>query len=74
MLAIYVGAAMSSAIRGLAMLAVFAATYGILYLILQLEDYALLAGAMLGFAALTAVMFVTLRVDWSGSAARPAPR
>jgi inner membrane protein len=74
MLAIYVGAAMSSAMRGLVMLAVFAATYGILYLILQLEDYALLAGAMLGFAALTAVMFVTLRVDWSGSAARPAPR
>ena len=74
MLAIYVGAAMSSAMRGLVMLAVFAATYGILYLILQLEDYALLAGAMLGFAALTAVMFVTLRVDWSGSAARSAPR
>jgi inner membrane protein len=74
MLAIYVGAAMSSAVRGLVMLAVFAATYGILYLILQLEDYALLAGAMLGFAALTAVMFVTLRVDWSGSAARSAPR
>jgi inner membrane protein len=74
MLAIYVGAAMSSAARGLVMLAVFAATFGILYLILQLEDYALLAGAMLGFAALTAVMFVTLRVDWSGSAARPASR
>ena len=30
----------------------FAATYGILYLILQLEDYALLAGAILGFVAL----------------------
>jgi inner membrane protein len=74
MLAIYVGAAMSSAMRGLVMLGVFAATYGILYLILQLEDYALLAGAMLGFAALTAVMFVTLRVDWSGSATRSAPR
>ena len=73
MLAIYVGAAMSSAMRGLVMLAVFAAIYGILYLILQLEDYALLAGAMLGFAALTAVMFVTLRVDWSGSVAGPAP-
>ena len=74
MLAIYVGAAMSSVARGLVMLAVFAATYGILYLILQLEDYALLAGAILGFAALTIVMFVTLRVDWSGSTARPAPR
>ena len=74
MLAIYVGAAMSSVARGLVMLAVFAATYGILYLILQLEDYALLAGAILGFAALTVVMFVTLRVDWSGSTARPVPR
>jgi inner membrane protein len=34
-----------------------------------LEDYALLAGAILGFVALTIVMFVTLRVDWSGTAA-----
>jgi inner membrane protein len=62
------------------MLVVFAAVYGILYTILQLEDYALLAGAILGFVALTVVMFVTLRVDWSGSGAggsaggRPAPQ
>jgi hypothetical protein len=60
------------------MLLVLAAIYGILYLILQLEDYALLAGAILGFLALTIVMFVTLRVDWSGSGAgggdRPAPQ
>lgn len=70
MLAIYVGAVMSSMRRGLVMLAVFAAIYGILYLILRLEDYALLAGAILGFLALTAVMFLTLRVDWSSSSAR----
>jgi inner membrane protein len=74
MLAIYVGAALGSAPKGLVMAAVFAATYGILYLILQLEDYALLAGAILGFVALTVVMFVTLRVDWSGGAARPVPQ
>lgn len=43
------------------------------YLILKLEDYALLAGAMLGFAALTVVMFATLRVDWSGGRELPAP-
>jgi inner membrane protein len=73
MLAVYVGAALSSVRKGLVMLAVFAVTYAILYLILQLEDYALLAGAILGFTALTTVMFVTLRVDWSGAAARPAP-
>ena len=66
MLAIYVGAALASVVRGLVMLVVFALTYAMLYLILQLEDYALLAGAMLGFLALATVMFVTLRVDWSG--------
>jgi inner membrane protein len=71
-LALYVGAALSSMGRGLVMLAVFALTYGMLYTILQLEDYALLAGAILGFVALTIVMFVTLRVDWSGGSVRPA--
>jgi inner membrane protein len=74
MLAMYVGAAMTSVVMGMVMLVVFAATYVILYLILQLEDYALLAGAILGFLALTIVMFVTLRVDWSGGSARPVPR
>jgi inner membrane protein len=76
MLATYAGAAFRSVLKGLVMAVVFAATYGILYLILQLEDYALLAGAILGFVALTIVMFVTLRVDWSGSGggARPAPQ
>jgi len=76
MLAIYAGAAFRSVLKGLIMLLVLAAIYGILYLILQLEDYALLAGAILGFLALTIVMFVTLRVDWSGTGAgaRPVPQ
>jgi inner membrane protein len=71
MLAVYVGTAFGSARKGIGMLGVFAAIYAILYLILQLEDYALLAGAILGFVALTVVMFVTLRVDWSGATSRP---
>ena len=71
MLALYIGAALSSVGRGLVMLLVFALTYAMLYLILQLEDYALLAGAMLGFLALATVMFVTLRVDWSGTGTAP---
>ena len=29
-------------------------------------QYALLTGAILGFAGLTVVMFATLRVDWGG--------
>jgi inner membrane protein len=79
MLATYVGRALSSVRSGLLMAALFALLYGFLYLILRLEDYALLAGALLGFAALTAVMFATLHVDWSGLGGRggadddPAP-
>ena len=66
MLAGYIGAVFRNTKLGLVMLAVFAVTYLLLYFILQLEDYALLAGALLGFAALTMVMFATLRIDWSG--------
>jgi inner membrane protein len=40
---------------------------------LRLEDYALLAGAILGFAALTIVMFRTLRIDWSAAGAQADP-
>ena len=48
------------------MLALFLVIYGFLYMILRLEDYALLAGALLGFVMLSATMFATLKVDWSG--------
>jgi len=40
------------------------ALYGYLYLLLRLEDYALLAGATGLFAMLTAVMFLTRKVNW----------
>ena len=48
MLSIYVGKALASRPQGLIMLAVFLLLYGLLYLILNLEDYALLAGAIAG--------------------------
>jgi inner membrane protein len=70
MLSLYAGKALESTRSGLMMLALFLVIYAFLYLILRLEDYALLAGALLGFAALTAVMFTTLRVDWSGAGLR----
>jgi len=65
MLSLYVGKALSSRTSGALMLLLFLAVYGFLYFVLQLEDYALLAGALLGFAALSAVMFSTLHIDWS---------
>ena len=50
--------------------AMFIALYGALYVLLQSEDYALLLGALLVFAALTTVMIVTRRLDWSDLALR----
>ncbi len=71
MISIYVGKALQSLARGLTMLGIFAVLYGLLYLILQLEDYALLAGAVAAFVLLTATMFATLRVNWSGEGSQP---
>jgi inner membrane protein len=66
LIAIYVGFVQASLFKGLVMLLVLSLLYGLLYMILQLEDYALLAGAVAGFLMLAAVMFATLRVNWSG--------
>lgn len=40
------------------------AIYGFIFIILQLEDYALLAGSLGIFAALAAVMYYSRKVDW----------
>jgi inner membrane protein len=72
MLSLYVMRVQASAVKGLVMLVLFTLLYGVLYMILQLEDYALLAGALLGFVLLTVTMFTTLRVEWSGPRATVA--
>ncbi len=67
MLSLYVGKIHQSRNKGLIMMGIFLLIYGFLYMILRLEDYALLAGALLGFVMLSATMFLTLKVDWSGA-------
>jgi inner membrane protein len=47
-----------------------AALFGFLYILLQLEDFALLFGSIGLFAILSAVMFLSRKVDWY-SAGRP---
>jgi inner membrane protein len=44
--------------------AALATLYGFLYLLLRLEDYALLAGSIGLFIILSLVMFITRRMDW----------
>jgi inner membrane protein len=43
------------------------ALYGVLFVLLQLEDVALLVGAIFVFVMLALVMFLTRRLDWSGA-------
>jgi inner membrane protein len=48
-------------------LAVFTALYAFIYVLLRLEAYALLVGAITSFAAVAAAMYLTRNVDWYGS-------
>jgi inner membrane protein len=43
------------------------ALYGVLFVLLQLEDVALLVGSVFVFVVLALVMFLTRRIDWSGA-------
>ena len=55
---------------GLAFGAAVAALYGVLYVLLQLEQTALLVGSLLLFAVLAALMIATRRIDWYALLAR----
>lgn len=61
----YFGTVVGSLRRGLSLTAVLALIYGLLYLLLRVEDYAMLIGSLAAFALLAVVMFATRDVDWS---------
>ncbi len=48
-------------------LAVFTAVYAFIYVLLRVEAYALLVGAVTSFAAVAAAMYMTRNVDWYGA-------
>ncbi|MGV2480504.1 UNVERIFIED_CONTAM: inner membrane CreD family protein, partial [Salmonella enterica subsp. enterica serovar Weltevreden] len=54
--------------RGLPLGGGIALLYGLLYLLLQLEQTALAVGSIALFAVLAAVMVLTRKVDWYGLA------
>ena len=53
--------------QGLRALAVFSLLYVFIYLLLRLEDNALLVGAVASFLAVAAVMYFTRKIDWYSS-------
>jgi inner membrane protein len=44
--------------------ALLAGEHGVLYVVLRMEDYALLAGTASLFVVLAGIMFFTRNVDW----------
>ena len=56
---------------GVRALAAFSSLYALIYLLLRLEDQALLVGAIASFAAISAVMYFTRHMDWYGAPAIP---
>lgn len=64
LIASYMGGVLGGQRRGLAFAGLLGVMFGLLYVVLQSEDYALLVGALALFAALAAVMLLTRRLDW----------
>ncbi len=61
---IYAMTAFRSTLRGFVVDGIMAALYGLLYLLLAEEDYALLIGSVALLVMLVTTMFVTRKVDW----------
>lgn len=71
MVTLYSVSVLHSGVRGLYVAVGLAITYGCLYLVLRMEDFALLAGTLALFAALSLVMFLTRRIDWYRIESKP---
>jgi inner membrane protein len=54
-------------VQGLRALLIFSLLYFFIYLLLRLEDNALLVGAVASFLAVAAVMYFTRKIDWYSS-------
>lgn len=58
--------------QGARALAIFSLLYGMIYLMLRLEDNSLLVGAIASFLAVAAAMYFTRKIDWYSSMPQPA--
>ena len=64
LIAFYLSAVLRGKLRGTLFAASLLSLYGVLYLLLQSEDNALVLGAVLLFAILAGIMLLTRKLDW----------
>jgi inner membrane protein len=62
----YAGWVFESRKQGFIALVAFSLLYALIYILMRLEDFALLVGAVTSFAAIAAVMYFTRGIDWYG--------
>jgi inner membrane protein len=60
-----------SRLQGTRALAIFSLLYGMIYLLLRLEDNSLLVGAIASFLAVAIAMYFTRKLDWYSSLPQP---
>jgi len=63
----YAATVFHSIVRGLIAFAAFSGAYGLIYLLMKSEDYALLIGSVTAFGAIALTMFITRNLDWYGA-------
>jgi inner membrane protein len=66
LLGYYAGTSFQSSQVGMRSLAGLTALYAAMYVLMTLEDFALLAGSVVAFAVIAATMIATRRIDWYG--------
>jgi len=66
LLAYYAGASFQSGAVGARALVGLGVLYGAMYILMTLEDFALLAGSVVAFVVIAATMIATRRIDWYG--------
>lgn len=66
LIGLYTSGALRSRSKGVMLGFMILLIYTLLYLLLRVEDYALLIGSLAGFFMLAGVMYMTRNVDWSG--------
>lgn len=65
-ISLYAGSVFGSLNAALKALGVFTVLYALIYTLLRLEDYALLAGSIASFLAIAGTMYMTRNLDWYG--------
>jgi inner membrane protein len=65
-ISLYAGSVFDSRAAALKALVVFSALYALIYILMRMEDYALLVGSIASFLAIAATMWMTRKLDWYG--------